>query len=84
VLADSDLAVWVTGLNDLFALVGVDETGFIKKGTTSAEVQRHYSGAAGRVGNCHLGVFCAYATAKGRALGCCRPSGRVRVLRMPA
>ena len=46
----------------------VDETGFIKKGLKSAGVQRQYSGTAGRVENCQLGVFCAYATGKGRAL----------------
>jgi SRSO17 transposase len=46
----------------------VDETGFLKKGTRSAGVQRQYSGTAGRVENCQLGVFCAYVTAKGRAL----------------
>ncbi len=31
-------------------------------------MQRQYSGTAGRVENCQLGVFCAYATPKGRAL----------------
>jgi SRSO17 transposase len=46
----------------------VDETGFLKKGTKSAGVQRQYSGTAGRVENCQLGVFCAYATSMGRAL----------------
>jgi SRSO17 transposase len=46
----------------------VDETGFLKKGTKSAGVQRQYPGTAGRVENCQLGVFCAYATSKGRAL----------------
>ncbi|MBV9208011.1 MAG: IS701 family transposase [Actinobacteria bacterium] len=46
----------------------VDETGFLKKGTKSAGVQRQYSGTAGRVENCQLGVFCAYVTGKGRAL----------------
>ena len=46
----------------------VDETGFLKKGMKSAGVQRQYSGTAGRVENCQLGVFCAYATSKGRAL----------------
>ena len=39
----------------------MDETGFIKKGTRSAGVQRQYSGTAGRVENCQLGVFLAYA-----------------------
>ena len=46
----------------------VDETGFVKKGVKSAGVQRQYSGTAGRVENCQLGVFCAYVTGKGRAL----------------
>lgn len=46
----------------------VDETGFLKKGTKSAGVQRQYSGTAGRVENCQLGVFLAYASSKGRAL----------------
>jgi SRSO17 transposase len=46
----------------------VDETGFIKKGRRSAGVQRQYSGTAGRVENCQLGVFLAYAGETGRAL----------------
>ena len=46
----------------------VDETGFLKKGTRSAGVQRQYSGTAGRIENCQLGVFLAYASPKGRAL----------------
>jgi SRSO17 transposase len=46
----------------------VDETGFLKKGVKSAGVQRQYSGTAGRVENCQLGVFCAYVTGTGRAL----------------
>jgi len=46
----------------------VDDTGFVKKGTTSAGVQRQYSGTAGRPENCQIGVFAAYASAKGRAL----------------
>ena len=37
-------------------------------GTRSAGVQRQYSGTAGRVENCQLGVFLAYAGPKGRAL----------------
>jgi SRSO17 transposase len=45
----------------------VDETGFLKKGNTSVGVQRQYSGTAGKVDNCQLGVFLAYASAKGRA-----------------
>lgn len=46
----------------------VDETGFVKKGTSSAGVQRQYSGTAGRIENCQIGVFLAYATPAGRAL----------------
>ena len=46
----------------------IDETGFLKKGTRSAGVARQYSGTAGRVENCQIGVFLAYASAKGHAL----------------
>jgi SRSO17 transposase len=45
----------------------VDETGFVKKGTSSAGVQRQYSGTAGRIENCQIGVFAAYVSGKGRA-----------------
>jgi SRSO17 transposase len=45
-----------------------DETGFLKKGTRSAGVQRQYSGTAGRTENCQIGVFLAYASAAGHAL----------------
>jgi SRSO17 transposase len=45
-----------------------DETGFIKKGTRSAGVQRQYSGTAGRTENCQIGVFVAYASPHGHAL----------------
>jgi SRSO17 transposase len=46
----------------------VDETGFIKKGTRSAGVQRQYTGTTGKIDNCQLGVFLTYAGARGRAL----------------
>jgi SRSO17 transposase len=46
----------------------VDETGFPKKGNKSVGVQRQYSGTAGRVENCQVGVFLALASAGGRAL----------------
>jgi SRSO17 transposase len=45
----------------------VDETGFLKKGTKSVGVQRQYSGTAGRIENCQIGVFLAYASRHGRA-----------------
>jgi SRSO17 transposase len=46
----------------------VDETGFIKKGVRSAGVGRQYTGTTGKIDNCQIGVFCAYATGTGRAL----------------
>lgn len=46
----------------------LDDTGFVKKGTTSAGVQRQYSGTAGRTEKCQIGVFAAYATTRGHAL----------------
>jgi SRSO17 transposase len=46
----------------------VDETGFIKKGSSSAGVARQYTGTTGKIDNCQIGVFCAYATPTGRAL----------------
>ena len=64
-----DVRAYVAGhLGSADGVLVVDETGFLKKGTRSAGVQRQYSGTAGRVENCQLGVFCAYATSKGRAL----------------
>jgi SRSO17 transposase len=45
----------------------LDETGFLKKGKNSAGVQRQYSGTAGRIENCQIGVFAAYVSGKGRA-----------------
>src|SRR5579863_5458596 len=50
------------------AVLVVDETGFLKKGTKSVGVQRQYSGTAGRIENCQVGVFLTYASAKGHAL----------------
>jgi SRSO17 transposase len=49
-------------------VVVLDETGFLKKGRHSAGVARQYSGTAGRVENCQIGVFLAYASARGQAL----------------
>jgi SRSO17 transposase len=45
----------------------IDETGFLKKGTKSVGVKRQYSGTAGRIENCQIGVFLAYASRQGRA-----------------
>lgn len=46
----------------------IDDTGFIKKGVTSAGVARQYTGTSGKVDNCQIGVFAAYASSRGRAL----------------
>ena len=45
----------------------LDETGFLKKGTKSVGVKRQYSGTAGRIENCQIGVFLAYASRRGHA-----------------
>jgi SRSO17 transposase len=58
----------VAHLGDPAAVLVVDETGFLKKGTTSMGIQRQYSGTAGKVDNCQLGVFLAYASPQGRAM----------------
>jgi SRSO17 transposase len=55
-------------LGDPSGVMVADETGFLKKGTKSAGVQRQYSGTAGRIENCQLGVFLTYVSSKGRAL----------------
>lgn len=57
----------VTHLGDAGAVLVVDETGFLKKGTKSAGVARQYSGTAGRIENCQIGVFLAYASCHGQA-----------------
>ena len=56
----------VRHLGDPGGVLIIDETGFLKKGTRSAGVARQYSGTAGRVENCQIGVFLTYATAAGR------------------
>jgi SRSO17 transposase len=58
----------VEHLGDPGAVLVLDETGFVKKGEKSAGVQRQYSGTAGRVENCQIGVFLGYASRKGHAL----------------
>lgn len=55
-------------LGDPSGVLVVDETGFVKKGTHSVGVARQYSGTAGRIENCQVGVFLAYASPLGQAL----------------
>jgi SRSO17 transposase len=57
------------GLGDVGRGVFIaDDTGFIKKGRRSAGVQRQYTGTSGKIDNCQLGVFLAYASPRGHAL----------------
>ena len=55
-------------MGDPQAVLVLDETGFLKKGRLSAGVARQYSGTAGRIENCQIGVFLAYASRHGHAL----------------
>ncbi len=57
----------VEALGDSEAVLVLDETGFLKKGTKSAGVARQYTGTAGRVENAQVGVFLAYASRHGTA-----------------
>ncbi len=66
---DDVRAMVVAALGDAVrGVLIVDETGFVKKGTKSAGVARQYSGTAGRIENSQVGVFAAYASARGRGL----------------
>ena len=57
----------VEHLGDPAGVLVVDETGFLKKGTRSCGVMRQYSGTAGRIENCQIGVFLGYSSPRGRA-----------------
>ena len=66
-LLRDDLQTYVVAaLGDRNGVLIIDETGFLKKGTRSAGVSRQYSGTAGRIENCQIGVFLTYATPAGR------------------
>jgi len=66
-LVRDDLRSYVVAhLGDPGGVLVLDETGFLKKGTRSAGVARQYSGTAGRIENCQIGVFLTYATTAGR------------------
>lgn len=58
----------VETLGSFDGVLVLDESGFLKKGNKSVGVKRQYSGTAGRVENCQIGVFLGYASAKGQAL----------------
>lgn len=54
-------------LGDPEGVLVVDETDFLKKGPKSVGVQCQYSVTAGKIENCQIGIFLAYASAKGKA-----------------
>ena len=58
----------VEHLGDPEAVLVIDETGFLKQGTHSVGVQRQYSGTAGRIANCQIGVYLTYASPAGHVL----------------
>ena len=54
-------------LADADAVLVVDETGFLKQGKSSCGVGRQYTGSAGKITNCQIGVFAAYVSRHGHA-----------------
>jgi hypothetical protein len=54
-------------LADENAVLVIDETGFLKQGKASCGVARQYTGSAGKITNCQIGVFAAYVSPHGHA-----------------
>ena len=54
-------------LGDANAVLVIDETGFLKQGKASCGVARQYTGSAGKITNCQIGVFAAYVSRHGHA-----------------
>src|ERR1019366_1203637 len=54
-------------LADDAAVLVIDETGFLKQGKASCGVARQYTGSAGKITNCQIGVFAAYVSRHGHA-----------------
>jgi SRSO17 transposase len=65
---DDVRAVLVEHLGDQAAVLVIDETGDLKKGSHTAGVQRQYTGTAGKVDNAQVAVYLAYATAAGHGV----------------
>src|SRR5918994_2948322 len=57
----------VEALAEPDAVLVVDETGFLKQGKASCGVARQYTGSAGKITNCQIGVFAAYVSGRGHA-----------------
>ena len=64
-----DVRDWVMAhLGDEAAILVIDETGDVKKGTATVGVQRQYTGTAGRIENSQVAVYLTYASDRGHAL----------------
>ena len=61
-------AYLVEALGDPEAVLVVDETGDLKKGSQSVGVQRQYTGTAGRIENAQVAVYLVYASQAGHAM----------------
>ena len=57
----------IATLADPDAVLVIDETGFLKQGRASCGVGRQYTGSAGKITNCQIGVFAAYVSRHGHA-----------------
>jgi len=80
-----DLQAYVVQhLGDPHAVLVLDETGFLKKGTKSAGVARQYSGTAGRIENCQIGVFLGERARERGYAGCHGQALIDRALYLPA
>src|SRR3954470_3004281 len=66
-LRDMVRAYVVERLAEPNAVLVVDETGFLKQGKASCGVARQYTGSAGKITNCQIGVFAVYVSGKGHA-----------------
>lgn len=64
-LRDANLEYVIENFSDPHGVLIADPTGFAKKGRKSAGVQRQYSGTLGRIDNCQIGTFLAYANTSG-------------------
>lgn len=61
-----DIAVEQIGEPEAIGVI--DETGFVKQGRESVGVARQYTGTAGKITNCQVGVFVGYTSSKGSVL----------------